>query len=259
MLSFIFAMLLLSDVFTPFQSDGSWLQEAHKGYRLFYKSPDKSGIADYAGLVDASLKEVQIFFGAPVSRTFDVFIHPSRASLDQQWQRDWNMPEFKSECWMVASGTALKLDLVSPRIWDKEACEHRYADQLKTSQLITHEMVHVFHGQRNSSPDFSDVDGIDWFVEGLATYASGQCDNARISEVKKALASNGNPQSLDQFWQGKWKYGLSGSMVKFLDHEYGRTKVVELLRYNKKQEILNSLAISEGQLISKWANYMQKQ
>jgi hypothetical protein len=127
------------------------------------------------------------------------------------------MPEFKSECQMVASGIATKLDVISPKMWDTEACEHYYSDNQKTQRLITHELVHVYHGQWNQSPDFSNVEGIDWFVEGLATYASGQCDEQRIADVKKAITENKVPSSLDNFWTGKNKYGLSGSVVQFID------------------------------------------
>src|SRR6187551_2042138 len=109
------------------------------------------------------------FFKSPFKNRFQLFIHPNRQSLDSSWQKDWNMPAFKSECWMVASGIATRLDVISPRRWDKEACEHVYAETKKTQLLITHELIHVYHGQLNTSPDFSNVDGIDWFVEGLAT------------------------------------------------------------------------------------------
>ena len=60
--------------------------------------------------------------------------------------------------------------------------------------MITHELIHVYHGQLNVSPDFSNTEGIDWFIEGLATYASGQCDSMRISEVKVAIENNKIPQ-----------------------------------------------------------------
>lgn len=85
---------------------------------------------------------------------------------------------------MVASGIATKLDMISPKMWDKESCEHQYAETKKHNSSL-HELVHVYHGQLNASPDFSNVEGIDWFVEGLATYASGQCDSLRIAEIKK--------------------------------------------------------------------------
>ncbi|MBS1976025.1 MAG: hypothetical protein JST46_01565 [Bacteroidetes bacterium] len=253
-------IILLAQIMSPYPgvAQTDWFQEPHNKYRLFYKNPDKNGRNQYEELVNEALVKVQQFFGSPMPRTFDVFVHPNRASLDQQWRRDWNMPDFKSECWMVASGIAAKLDLVSPRVWETEACEHHYEDKTKTAQLILHEIVHVYHGQNNPSPDFSEVEGIDWFVEGLATYASGQCDENRMLEVKKGLKSNGLPKSLDQFWQGSTKYGLSGSMVQFIDKEFGRARLAGLMKFRKKQEILDAMGVTEGQLIARWGAYMEK-
>ena len=207
--------------------------------------------------IDNGIASVQDFFDATYKKSFNVYVHPSRTSLDSQWQKDWNMPDFKSECWMVASGVGYKLDMISPDLWDKESCEHHYADTIKTQQLITHELVHVFHGQLNASKDFSDVTGIDWFVEGLATYASGQCDSARIAEVKKAIAENKIPASLDKFWTGKLKYGLSGSVVMFIDHKYGRSKLKALLPFNKNTEILAALNTTEPVLLNEWKTYFE--
>jgi hypothetical protein len=118
-------------------------------------------------------------------------------------------------------------------------------------------LVHVFHGQLNVSPDFSNTEGIDWFVEGLATFASGQCDALKISEVKKAIEDNKIPESLDNFWTGKVKYGLSGSVVMFIDHKYGRTQLKELLPLNKKLQILSVLKTTESELLNEWKKYIQ--
>jgi len=86
----------------------------------------------YVVLVDNGMHSVKHFFGSPYIKAFNIFIHPNRSSLDSAWQKDWNMPDFKSECWMVASGIATKLDMISPKTWDKEACEHIYVKRLKT-------------------------------------------------------------------------------------------------------------------------------
>jgi hypothetical protein len=159
---------------------------------------------------------------------------------------------------MVASGVALQLDMLTPAQWDAESCEHSYTDKVKTQQLITHELVHVYHGQKNVSPDFSDTEGIDWFVEGLATYASGQCDISRLQEVKNAVLNNSIPSNLDNFWKGKLKYGLSGSVILFIDETYGRAKLLELIPFNKKTEILAALNTSEQELIDKWKVFITK-
>lgn len=233
-----------------------WQTEKHKGYDLYYTTADKQNIKEYNKLVENGVKQVKLFFKSPYPKKFDVFVHPNRHSLDSTWQKDWKMPEFKSECWMVASGDATKLDMISPKTWDKESCEHVYSNTEKTQQLITHELVHIFHGQLNVSPDFSDMTDIEWFIEGLAHYASGQCDTSKISEVKKAITENKIPDGLNNFWTGKLRYGLSGSVVLYIDYKYGRTKLIELLKFNKKTEILTSLNTTEANLLKEWKNYM---
>jgi len=237
--------------------ESNWIAEKHKGYTLMYTSIDKSNKKEYRKFIENGINSVKAFFHSSYKNEFSVFIHPDRQSLDSTWRKDWNMPTFKSECWMVASGAATKIDMISPKLWDKQSCEHIYSETAKTQQLITHELVHIYHGQLNISPDFSDVEGIDWFVEGLATFASGQCDSSRIAEVKNSISENKIPPNLDKFWTGKIKYGLSGSVVKYIDQKYGREKLKELLPLNKKSDILSTLKTTETELLNEWKKYIQ--
>lgn len=236
--------------------ENTWLTEKTAAYTLHYTSFDKDRIPQYNKLFENGISSVSTFFKGPYRNEFSIYIHPNRTSLDSTWRKDWNVPEFKSECWMVASGVASKLDLLSPACWKAEACEHNYTETTKTQQLITHELVHVYHGQLNASPDFSNVEGIDWFVEGLATFASGQCDSLRLAEVKEAVAANKTPNQLDNFWSGKLKYGLSGSIVMYLSHKYGKARLTELLPLTKKTEILSALHISETELLVDWRDFI---
>lgn len=230
-----------------------WKIKKYKDYDIQYNNQDRDNIKAYNKLIKKGKHETEAFFNTEYKHRFAVVVHLNRHSLDSTWQKDWNMPDFKSECWMVASGVGHKLDLISPHAWKSEACEHRYEDALKTQQLITHELIHVYHGQINKSPDFSDTDGVDWFVEGLATYASGQYDSTRTAAVKKILQDNTYPKSLDDFWKGKNKYGLSGSMLRYIDLFYGREKLISLLPLNNKADILAALNTTETALIDAWA------
>lgn len=234
-----------------------WRQTTHKNYQIHYPASQQSDVAEYESQVETGIQSVQSFFGTPFAVHFDVFVHPNRQSLDSTWQKDWNMPDFKSECWMVASGVATKLDMIAPRQWDKLSCEHHYAEKEKTQQLITHELVHVYHGQHNGSPDFSAVEGIDWLVEGLAAYASGQCDPSRIAGVKKALLEQQVPSGLDGFWKGKHRYWLSGTMMMYIDHQYGRPKLISLLPFTNKAAVLASLGVTESALLAGWKSYVE--
>lgn len=237
--------------------NANWIVEQYNGYKLYYTNSDIQNKQEYLEFIDNGLKSVQNFFDDSFKTEFDIYIHPNRKSLDSTWQKDWNMLGFESECWMVASGVNNKLDILSPAVWDQEACEHRYADKTHTQRLITHELVHVYHGQLNISPDFSDVIGIDWFIEGLATYASGQCDSTRINKIKNAVLNDNIPESLDEFWTGELRYGLSGSFVMFIDHKFGRSKLKELLKFNRKSEILNVLGTTETDLLQQWKAFIE--
>ena len=236
--------------------EDKWIIEKQKGYTIYYTSSDSINIEEYKIYFEKGKKAVTDFFQSPYTRDFNIYVHSTRASLDSSWQKDWNMPDFKSQCWMVASGIAYKLDIISPKMWDNLACEHIYSKTIKTQNLITHELIHVFHGQQNKSPDFSDVTGIDWFVEGLATYASGQCDSIRILEVKEALIDNKIPESLDKFWTGNLRYGLSGTVVMYLDNKYGREKLTSLLKYNTIEDLLYSLETTESDIMRGWKKYI---
>ncbi len=196
--------------------------------------------------------EIESFFNLPFTQSFDVTLFSHRDSLDKQWQQDWGMPDFKSQCWMVASGVAHRLDILSPRIWDEQACEHPTKDTAATRKIIVHELVHVFHGQNNPSPTFDNIENIDWFVEGLATYVSGQLDEERMNDLITFLEESGGPTTLSEFWKGSNRYGLAGSMVAYIDVRFGRAMLSDLLKLTKGSELLAALDISESELIENW-------
>ena len=115
---------------------------------------------------------------------------------------------------------------------------------------------HVFHAQFNKSKDFSETENLDWFVEGLATYASGQLTKEKITQLKKAINENKIPSSLNDFWKGKMRYQLSGSIVMYIDKTYGRKKLISLFPFTKKSEVLFALNITEEKLLVDWKNFM---
>lgn len=254
----VFPGILFFLLLPALQTDGDWKIAKNRRYDIYYQKTEKQDLKTCRRLFESAADSVEAFFGQKFVKKFDVRIHPNRASLDAQWQAYLKMPDFKSECWMVASGDANHFDLLAPRNWKTESCEHDWSDQKAVRRLFAHEMMHVFHGQYNASPDFSDVQQLDWFVEGLATYASGQCDRARLAEVQQAVTAGKIPPTLDQFWTGKLRYGLSGSVVMYLDHKYGRQKLLELLPLNNKKNLLERLGISEKELMDGWRAFIVK-
>lgn len=231
----------------------------YKKYALFYTDADGTETDVYVRYLDKGIKQVEKFCERKFNNSFDVYIYPTRGMLDKQWQSDWKISDFKSECWMVASGVGTKLDLLSLQKWKTEACEHEAGNRTETQKLLAHELFHVFHGQQNPSPDFSETEGLDWLVEGFATYASEQLDEKRMNAVREAGQQDQLPARLDDLWKGKLKYGLVGSMIKWVDGKYGRQKLLQLLSCKTKKEAFAMLGTQEEEMIKEWRESLKRE
>ena len=64
-------------------------------------------------------------------------------------------------------------------------------------------------------------------------------------------------KTIDIFWEGKLRYGLSGSMVMYIDKNFGREKLKKMLPYNKKSELLKELGVTEEELLAGWAKFFR--
>lgn len=251
MTNFLSTLACLS-LLALFSDTGEWIREDQGMFIFYYQAQDQSHTDEYKNMIAQGAAAVKSFFNRPFAKRFDVYVHPTRQSWDQKLQEAYKMPDFKSECWMVASGDGFQLNMISPVTWDTAACEHRYADKEETQRLLTHELFHVFHGQQNVSPDFSDIEGLDWLAEGFATYASGQLTPKRAEGIRSLIASATAPTQLDDFWTGQHRYGLAGSMVQYIDAHYGRKVLFKILAFNKKPQVLAALQVSEVELIDGW-------
>lgn len=219
-------------------------------YALVTPSEDASLRAELEPLLLSAVARVETWFGGPFAHSFQVTVCPHRADFDASFPPEWGLT--KSECWMVATGVGDALTLLSPRAWTREACEHDPADTAELARLLAHELTHVYHGQQNPSPDFVDVTGIDWFVEGLAVLVSGQLESGQLASAREALAAGQEPKSLARAWSGKYRYGVSGSLVAFVEREFGRARVLELLGATSGEELLAALGWSETELLERW-------
>ena len=203
-------------------------------------------------VIEQGRARVEQFFGSPFQQPVKITIVSGRAEFSAILKAEWGMPE--TACWMVATGVADFLVVLSPRVWRQEACEHDPADSQHVRDIITHELVHAYHGQHHPSRDFDfpAADEMGWFIEGLATYASGQLDRPRLASAQDALAANALPARLQDAWSGKYRYGVSGSMVRFIDQRFGRRALIELLPMASNAALLARLHLSESQFLGAW-------
>jgi hypothetical protein len=88
--------------------DDGWLSKNNKSFTLYYTQSSKNDVSEYKKLIIEGVASTENFFHTSYLNKFEVYIHPRRGSLDSTWRKDWKMPEFKSDCWMVASGVAKK-------------------------------------------------------------------------------------------------------------------------------------------------------
>jgi hypothetical protein len=199
---------------------------------------------------------IEKFFGRPFKKSFEAEVFSDRAKLDEYFKKRWQLP--KTERWMVALGVADKLAILTPRVWTTQAIEHNPKDPIHLRELVAHELVHVYHGQHNPTGDFEGMDDLGWFVEGLAVYVSGQLDHDHKSAAQEAIAKGKVPSELAKAWSGPYRYGLAGSMVRFIDKRYGRQMLWRLLPETKPEKLLKQLNLSEKDFLLAWRTSVEK-
>jgi hypothetical protein len=224
--------------------------EASAEQRIIHAKQDKDMAASLQPYVQQGQQKVETFFGRPFKSAFEVEVLPDRAAFDEYFRKRWNVP--KTEAWMVASGVADRMVILSPRVWKTQAAEHDPADAEHIRELIAHELVHVYHGQHNPRSDFEGMDDSGWFVEGLAVYVSGQLERSHRNAASDALKAGRAPTRLADAWSGRYRYGVSGSMVEFVDKRYGRETVKKLLAVVSNEEALKALKLTEGEFLEAW-------
>jgi len=197
----------------------------------------------------ASVQQIERFFGAPFPEPVHFKMVADRKGFDDAVAKYGLSP---TQCWMVGMGTADVMVVLSPQAWAKQACEHDAKDTESTRLLVKHELIHVYHGQFNPTRDFTGVDDLDWFIEGLAVFGSGQLTKDRIDAVHAAIAQGQMPAELSKIWTGPNRYGFAGSLVAYVDSKWGRPTTVRLLKVRSTSEALNILGTNEKALLEGW-------
>ncbi|MBL7826761.1 MAG: hypothetical protein JNJ57_09030, partial [Saprospiraceae bacterium] len=154
MKTWISILFLFVHLVAQAQTTADWRTFKNARFDLHTTAADSALTPHLISTLEQGVAQIEGFFNQPFPKRFDVWVFPDRGALDRQWQHDWNDSTFQSQCWMVASGVANRLDLLSLNAWAEQACEHRAADSLAVFKLLTHELTHVYHGQHCPIPDF---------------------------------------------------------------------------------------------------------
>lgn len=216
-------------------------------------APDDPAAVQVEPMLRDAVPAVEAFFGQPFAEPVHFVLATDRAAFDAAFPASWEMGA--TQCWMVGVGVADFLVLLSPDVWATQACDHSGSSE-EVRGILTHELVHTFHGQRNPSRDFIGAEDAAWFVEGLAVLASGQLTEARLTAVREAVARGEGPMTLDAVWAGRAKYGQAGALVRFVDETYGRARLNDLLAARNSAELLARLGVTETDLIRDWRAWL---
>lgn len=221
---------------------------------------DPSQRAAIAGWVADGRARAEAFFGAPFVGPFRVTVAADRTTLTARWRILFRAPTFDSECWMVGAGVASELSLLAPSRWRDQACDHDPDDPDEPGLLVAHELVHVYQSQRNATLETGgeSIDAIGWFVEGLAVYASGQLARGHLAPASEAIARGFAPIRLATAWSGKYRYAVSGSLVAYIDHAFGRALLVRLLTVTSQGDLLAALGLDEATLLERWRAFVER-
>lgn len=236
---------------TPVTSD----RTEHPGllFDTVYQADDILVAEELSRTLEAGIDHVEEFFDHRFRKAFEVHVLASREAFTKSFPAEWGMT--KTQCWMVATGVADALRILSPRVWKTDACEHDPEDAEHVRGIVVHELVHVFHGQHHPVGDFVGSEDAGWFLEGLAVFASGQLDEGHMASAQEALQENKGPTELRKAWSGKYRYGVCGSIVEFIDAHIGRDGLFALLPLTSTDAILEAVGLTEEELLSAWREY----
>jgi len=221
---------------------------------LRVEGSDPADVADLEPLLRAGMTAVSAALGRPWVEPLTATIVPDRQAFTASFPPEYGLTE--TQCWMVAWAVADRLTVLSPRAWRTEACEHDPDDRESLTLLLRHELVHALHGQHNPTRDFTGMEEeLGWFCEGLATFASGQLEQEHAGDARQALAAGVGPTQLAAAWSGRYRYGVCGSLVAYLDQRCGAAKLREMHAATTLPQLLAIAGLSEQELLAAWADW----
>ena len=225
--------------------------DQHTGYRLEYVGADRAVAESLVPMIDRGRQTAELFFGTTYSATFVVNIMHDRDALNARWRVAFQQPRLETRCWEVAGGWATEFDILSPAVWNAQACGHDGTNANHVANVVAHELVHVLHGQRNPS-FFTIAASTPWILEGLAAYASGQWAAEYAGAARSTLSGGFAPATFAELWTSSANYPLAGSVFAYVHHRFGLDAVRRLLTAGSEEALLASLSIEAATLLRDW-------
>lgn len=216
---------------------------------ITYEAADSNSAVVLQAYALNGMAQIERFFGRSFPEPVMLTILPDREAFDAYAAKKWGLTQ--TQCWMVGAAGTHDVVLLTTRLWEP-ACDHDASDERHVRDLLVHEFVHAFHMQINPSDEFERADEVGWFVEGLATYVSGQLEAGHLVRAHEAVEKGETPDHLVDAWSGPYRYGVAGSMAAFLDELLGRGQFGTLLAATTQAELLDPVGMTERDFLEAW-------
>ena len=232
-------------------ASGDPVTEDHAGYRIEYSAGDHAIAGSLVPLIDRGRQTAEQFFGTSYTSTFVARVFRDRAALTARWRVAWNQPALETQCWMIAAGWATEFDILSPAVWNAQACGHDGTNTNHVANVVGHELVHVLQAQRNAGYTTLAA-ATPWIVEGLATFASGQWTAEYASSVRPIVGGGFTPETFTALWASQANYALAGSVFSYINQRFGAEMVRRLLTVRGEADLFTALSIDAATLLRDW-------
>ena len=155
------------------------------------------------------------FFTAPPLKPFSISICPDRPSLTDHWRAPWQFPSFQPECWLIAAAWATELDLLSPRVWSREACGHDAGNLTHIRNVLAHELSTSFTGSWGNTATPSPARSCATSITGTAAPHSGTCSRP----APPPRSSRGSASAREELATG-WRTDLLAALEYSVSREH---------------------------------------
>ncbi len=235
------------------QFDWRFIETEH--FDIYYYDAKNYHLAQFtAEAVESSLRQLQEDFGSQLTDRIPVIIYDSHSDFSQT-----NVVQLPADAQGIGGVTdKFKNRMTQPFMGD-------YADFRRT---IQHELLHAFINDVYYGGSVQSIvqNNIQlrfplWFEEGLAEYLALGWDTQTDMFMRDAILNNYLPPI--PRLQGFFAYRGGQSFWYYIEAEYGRPKITEILQRikltrNVQQAITQSLGLSIEELSDRWREFYRQ-
>ncbi len=232
------------------KSESKYLKLSSSSTHFFFyysKSLEEDLLEKIKKTLESNYKKVRRFFREKTLPIISVNIYPNKNKmLDECLGIDGK----KHPSWVFSLGAKDWISIIDPSKVPSY-CTYDYI-----SILMAHELVHSFTLLDN-------MDRPRWLIEGVADYVADKNRYLKFKEFVEDLKNFKFPNIVklakspaNEFYE-KQGYPFSVTIIAFIIREFGKEKLLEILK-NPKKSVYKILNKSEKKFQTEWEEYLKR-